>query len=109
MTKTFLGILLSGLLATAAISPHAAYAQATKLGDQVTAQDKSAKPAATTAAQPAADKSAKSATSEEKAKRPRTAYQDKLKECGAKWKDEKKATGAKGRDAWNAFRKKCMG
>lgn len=106
MTKTFLGILLSGLLATTAMSPQMAYAQATKPADQVTAQDKTAKPATTTAAQPAADKSAKS---EEKAKRPRTAYQDKLKECGAKWKDEKKATGAKGRDAWNAFRKKCMG
>lgn len=109
MTKAVLGILLAGLLATTtlAIQPAVSLAQDQKTPDKVSTAAKASQAA------PAVDAAAKTdtgthATSETKAKRPRTAYQDKLKDCGAKWKDEKKATGAKGRDAWNAFRKDCM-
>ena len=44
----------------------------------------------------------------EKPKRPLTAQQQKLKDCGAKWQEEKKAKGVKGREAWNNFRSACM-
>lgn len=44
----------------------------------------------------------------EKPKRPLTAQQQKLKDCGAKWQEEKKTKGVKGRDAWNKFRSACM-
>ena len=45
---------------------------------------------------------------EAKAKKPLTAQQLKMKECGAKWQDEKKAKGVKGREAWNKFRSACL-
>lgn len=60
-----------------------------------------------------ATKSAKSAESrqdagEPKAKKPLTAQQQKMKDCGAKWQEEKKAKGVKGREAWNKFRSDCL-
>jgi hypothetical protein len=89
-TKMF-GVLLSGLLATTMIAvPYAALAQ-------------DAPKAETRAAAARSD-----STDEAKAKRPLTAQQLKMKDCGAKWQDEKKAKGVKGRDAWNAFRSECM-
>lgn len=60
-------------------------------------------------AQTAAKDSAKESTkSEAKAKKPLTAQQLKMKECGAKWQEEKKAKGVKGREAWNKFRSACL-
>ena len=90
-TKMF-GILLSGILATAVIAvPFAALAQNAPKAE---AQSVAAKP--------------EDAATEAKAKRPLTAQQLKMKDCGARWQDEKKAKGVKGRDAWNAFRSDCM-
>jgi hypothetical protein len=43
-----------------------------------------------------------------KPKRPLTAQQQKMKDCGAKWQEEKKTKGVKGREAWNKFRSECM-
>jgi hypothetical protein len=43
-----------------------------------------------------------------KPKRPLTAQQQKMKECGAKWQEEKKTKGVKGREAWNKFRSECL-
>jgi hypothetical protein len=89
-TKMF-GILLSGLLATAAIAvPYAALAQNAPKTEVQTA---AAKP---------------ETAAEAKAKRPLTAQQLKMKDCGAKWQEEKKTKGVKGLDAWNAFRSECM-
>jgi hypothetical protein len=108
MTKAVVGILLGGLLAasTLAIQPGASFAQDQKIPDKVSTAENTSQPAP--AVHAAAKTDAADASSDTTAKRPRTAYQDKLKACGAKWKDEKKTTGAKGRDAWNAFRKDCM-
>ena len=93
-TKTF-GILLGGLLATAAIAlPYAALAQ-----DGLKTEVRGT---ATTA------ESTDTAQAETKAKRPLTAQQLKMKECGAKWQEEKKAKGVKGLEAWNRFRSDCM-
>lgn len=43
-----------------------------------------------------------------KPKRPLTAQQQKMKDCGAKWQEEKKTKGVKGREAWNKFRSECL-
>ena len=43
-----------------------------------------------------------------KPKRPLTAQQQKMKDCGAKWQEEKRTKGVKGREAWNKFRSECM-
>lgn len=92
MANSVFGVLLSGLLATAVIAtPYAAFAQ-----DAPKAEVK-------VAAKPADDEKA-----ETKAKRPLTAQQLKMKDCGAKWQDEKKAKGVKGLEAWNKFRGDCM-
>lgn len=89
-TKIF-GILLSGLLATAAIAvPYAALAQDAPKADMRAAAAKS------------------EGADEVKAKRPLTAQQLKMKDCGAKWQEEKKAKGVKGLEAWNKFRSDCM-
>lgn len=48
------------------------------------------------------------ATAEPRAKKPLTAQQQKMKDCGAKWQEEKKAKGVKGREAWNKFRSVCL-
>ena len=91
MASNIVGILLSGLLATAVIAvPYAALAQ-----DAAKAETRSAAAKADSA-------------DEAKAKRPLTAQQLKMKDCGAKWQDEKKVKGVKGRDAWMAFRSECM-
>lgn len=50
----------------------------------------------------------KSEAGESKSKRPLTAQQQKMKDCGAKWQEEKKTKGVKGREAWNKFRGECM-
>jgi hypothetical protein len=94
MTKKVLGTMVAGLLAATVIAmPYATLAQdAPKAGARVAAK-----------AENAAE-----ANSETKAKRPLTAHQLKMKECGAKWQEEKKAKGVKGLDAWNAFRSECM-
>ena len=90
MTKSILAPLLAGLLATAIVAaPMSALAQDA--------------PKAVAAAKPETADDARSDT-----KRPLTAQQLKLKDCGAKWQDEKKAKGVKGRDAWNKFRSDCM-
>ena len=96
MTKKVLGLLLGGLLATAAIAaPYAALAQDA--------------PKAETATRIAAkSESADDAKAEAKAKRPLTAQQLKLKDCGAKWQEEKKTKGVKGLEAWNKFRGECL-
>jgi hypothetical protein len=89
-TKIF-GILLSGLLATAAIAvPYTALAQDAPKAEASTAAAKSEN------------------ADETKAKRPLTAQQLKMKDCGAKWQDEKKAKGVKGLEAWTKFRSECM-
>jgi hypothetical protein len=91
MATKIVGILLSGLLATAVIAaPYAALAQDAPKADTRTAAAKS------------------DGADEAKAKRPLTAQQVKMKECGAKWQEEKKTKGVKGLDAWNAFRSDCM-
>ena len=91
MASKIVGILVGGLLATAMIAvPYAALAQ-----DAAKAETRSA--------------AAKTGGADEaKAKRPLTAQQLKMKDCGAKWQDEKKAKGVKGLDAWMAFRSECM-
>lgn len=95
MATRIFGILLGGLLATAAIAlPYAALAQDAPKAD-VRAATK--KPEGADVAQP-----------ETKAKRPLTAQQLKMKECGAKWQEEKKMKGVKGLEAWNRFRSDCM-
>jgi hypothetical protein len=94
MASSVFGALLSGLLATAVIAtPYSAFAQdAPKAEVKVAAK---------------AD-NIDDAKAEAKAKRPLTAQQLKLKDCGAKWQEEKKAKGVKGLDAWNKFRSDCM-
>ena len=94
MASSVFGVLLSGLLATAVIAtPYAAFAQeAPKAEVKLAAK---------------AD-SADDAKAEAKAKRPLTAQQLKLKECGAKWQEEKKTKGVKGLEAWNKFRGECL-
>ena len=94
MTKNVLGTLVAGFLAATVIAmPCAALAQdAPKAEARVAAKAEDAG----------------EARSEPKAKRPLTAHQLKMKECGAKWQEEKKAKGVKGLDAWNAFRSECM-
>jgi hypothetical protein len=95
MTKKVLGLLLGGLLATAVIAtPYAALAQDA--------------PKTETTRIAAKSESADDAKAEAKAKRPLTAQQLKLKDCGAKWQEEKKAKGVKGLEAWNKFRSDCM-
>jgi hypothetical protein len=94
MASSVFGALLSGLLATAVIAtPYAAFAQ-----DAPKAEVKVAAKADNT----------DDAKAEAKAKRPLTAQQLKLKDCGAKWQEEKKAKGVKGLEAWNKFRSDCM-
>ena len=94
MASSVFGVLLSGLLATAVIAtPYAAFAQ-----DAPKAEVKVAAKADNT----------DDAKAEAKAKRPLTAQQLKLKDCGAKWQEEKKAKGVKGLEAWNKFRSDCM-
>jgi Ni/Co efflux regulator RcnB len=94
MASSVFGVLLSGLLATAVIAaPYAAMAQ-----DAPKAEMKVAAKADST----------DDAKAEAKAKRPLTAQQLKLKECGAKWQEEKKTKGVKGLEAWNKFRSDCM-
>lgn len=94
MAKTVLGLLVSGLLATAVIGlPFVALAQGAPKAE------------ARVAAKP---ESADDTKPETKAKRPLTAQQLKMKECGAKWKEEKEAKGVKGLEAWNKFRSECM-
>ena len=91
MATKIVGILLSGLLATAVIAvPYTALAQDAPKAETRTAAAKS------------------DSADEAKAKRPLTAQQLKMKDCGARWQDEKKAKGVKGRDAWMAFRSECM-
>jgi hypothetical protein len=93
MANSVFGVLLSGLLATAVIAaPFAAFAQDAKPEIKVAAK-----------AEPADD-----AKTEAKTKRPLTAQQQKLKDCGAKWQEEKKTKGVKGLEAWNKFRGDCM-
>lgn len=94
MTNSVFGVLLSGLLATAVIAaPYAAFAQETPKAELKVA---------------ATANGADEAKAEAKAKRPLTAQQLKMKECGAKWQDEKKTKGVKGLEAWNRFRSDCM-
>ena len=95
MTKTVLGLLVSGLLATAVIAP---------VVPSALAQDA---PKADTRVAAKSD-GADDAKVDVKAKRPLTAQQLKLKECGAKWQEEKKAKGVKGREAWDKFRGDCL-
>ena len=95
MANSVFGVLLSGLLATAVIAaPYSALAQ-----------DATKTPEIKVAAKPDAVDDAKT---DDKAKRPLTAQQQKLKDCGAKWQEEKKAKGVKGLEAWNKFRSDCM-
>jgi len=90
MTKTIFGLLVGGLLSTALVAvPYAALAQDA--------------PKLLAAAKTDGAEEAKAA-----AKRPLTAQQLKLKDCGAKWPEEKKTKGVKGRDAWNKFRGDCL-
>lgn len=95
MTKTVLGLLVGGLLATAVIAPVAPSALA---------QDAPKADAQLAAKSDGAD----DAKADTKAKRPLTAQQLKLKKCGAKWQEEKKAKGVKGREAWDKFRGDCL-
>jgi Ni/Co efflux regulator RcnB len=98
MASSVFGALLSGLLATAVIAtPYAAFAQ-----DAPKADVKVAAKADST------DDAKAEAKTEDKAKRPLTAQQLKLKDCGAKWQEEKKTKGVKGLEAWNKFRSDCM-
>jgi len=98
MANSVFGVLLSGLLATAVIAaPYSAFAQ--------DAPKTEAKSEIKVAAKPDAVDDAKA---EAKAKRPLTAQQLKLKDCGAKWQEEKKTKGVKGLEAWNKFRGDCM-
>jgi hypothetical protein len=98
MANSVFGVLLSGLLATAVIAtPYAALAQDGPK-TEVRAEIK-------VAAKPEAVDDAKA---EAKPKRPLTAQQQKLKDCGAKWQEEKKTKGVKGLEAWNKFRSDCM-
>ena len=95
MATRIFGLLLGGLLATAAIAlPNAALAQDGSKPDVRAAATKS--------------DGADVAQAETKAKRPLTAQQLKMKDCGAKWQEEKKAKGVKGLEAWNRFRSDCM-
>ena len=96
MSTKVLGLLLGGLLATAVIAaPFTALAQdASKAEMKSFAAVKSESP--------------DDAKAEAKAKRPLTAQQLKMKDCGAKWQDEKKTKGVKGREAWNKFRSECL-
>lgn len=90
--KMVAGFVVGGLLATAVIAaPYAAFAQ---------------DPPKTETRAGAAQ--ADDTKSETKAKRPLTAQQLKMKECGAKWKEEKETKGVKGREAWNKFRSECL-
>ena len=90
MKKTIFGLLVSGLLSTALIAaPYAALAQ----------------DAPKTLAAARTDGAGEI---KPEAKRPLTAQQLKLKDCGAKWQEEKKTKGVKGRDAWNKFRSDCL-
>ena len=94
MANSVFGALLSGVLAVAVIAtPCTASAQ-----DAAKAEVKVAAKADST----------DDAKAEAKAKRPLTAQQLKLKDCGAKWQEEKKAKGVKGLEAWNKFRSDCM-
>jgi hypothetical protein len=98
MASSVFGALLSGLLATAIIAtPYAAFAQ-----DAPKAEVKVAAKADNT------DDAKAEAKADDKAKRPLTAQQLKLKDCGAKWQEEKKTKGVKGLEAWNKFRSDCM-
>jgi hypothetical protein len=104
MASSVFGVLLSGLLATAVIAtPYAAFAQeAPKTELNKTELNKTEVKLAAKA------DSTDDAKAEAKTKRPLTAQQLKLKECGAKWQDEKKTKGVKGLEAWNKFRSDCL-
>jgi hypothetical protein len=109
MASSVFGVLLSGLLATAVIAaPYAAFAQEavkTELNKTELNKVEVTKPEVKLAAKADDTDDAKA---EAKAKRPLTAQQLKLKDCGAKWQDEKKTKGVKGLEAWNKFRSDCM-
>ena len=94
MTKSVFGVLLCGLLATAVLSAS----------DAAMAQD-AAKSDVKVAAK---SDGAENAKAEAKAKRPLSAQQLKMKECGAKWQEEKKVKNVKGLEAWTKFRSDCM-
>lgn len=99
MTSSVFGVLLSGLLATAVIAtPYAVFAQEAPKAELNKAEVKLAAKA----------DGADDAKAEAKAKRPLTAQQLKLKDCGAKWQEEKKTKGVKGLEAWNKFRGECL-
>lgn len=98
MANSVFGVLLSGLLATAVIAvPYTAFAQEAPKAEVKAEVKLAAKPDA-----------ADDDKAETKPKRPLTAQQLKMKDCGAKWQDEKKAKGVKGLEAWNKFRGDCM-
>jgi hypothetical protein len=114
MASSVFGVLLSGLLATAVIAtPYAAFAQEagktelnkTELNKVEVTKPEVTKPEVKLAAKADDTDDAKA---EAKAKRPLTAQQLKLKDCGAKWQDEKKTKGVKGLEAWNKFRSECL-
>jgi hypothetical protein len=109
MASSVFGVLLSGLLATAVIAaPYAAFAQEavkTELNKTELNKVEVTKPEVKLAAKADDTDDAKA---EAKAKRPLTAQQLKLKDCGAKWQDEKKTKGVKGLEAWNKFRSECL-
>jgi Ni/Co efflux regulator RcnB len=94
MANSVFGVLLSGLLATAVVAaPYAALAQEAPKADVKLA---------------AKADSGEETKAEAKAKRPLTAQQVKLKECGARWQEEKKTKGVKGLEAWTKFRSECL-
>lgn len=97
MLRIVAGVLLTLVLAVALVATDAqpALSQIAPKADADKAEKKSGA-------------KTKSDTGDGKSKRPLTAQQQKLKDCGAKWQEEKKAKGVKGRDAWNKFRSECL-
>ena len=96
MSRTLLSALLAAVFALSA--PASVFAQ--------TAEP--AKSAAKKAAKSETKSDAKSDEKAKPAKKPLTAQQQKMKDCGAKWQEEKKSKGVKGRAAYNAFNKECL-
>ena len=109
MASSVFGVLLSGLLATAVIAtPYAAFAQEAPKAELNKTESSKAELNKAEVKLAAKGDSTDDAKAEAKAKRPLTAQQLKLKECGAKWQDEKKTKGVKGLEAWNKFRSECL-
>ena len=104
MTKHF------KLLLCTAVATAFAFATPACVLAQSTSSDKAEKSEKSAGKSAAKSESKSEAKSDDKAKekKPLTAQQQKMKDCGAKWQDEKKAKGVSGKTAYQKFLSTCL-